>query len=187
MELYNETYFNRRNYILQHLDDLKIDAEEGLLLLVIDYLNEYNQNVDYYILSKKLKLNENRIDVLVNGLIEKGYLEIKIEKKVIHYALDGVFKMNSENKPIDMNIYKNLFDLYERGFGRPLSSNEAQRLSGFMKEYEFKLIEYALKEATVYEKINFNYIEKILINWKAKGLTPADYETGERGWTLNES
>ena len=42
------------------------------------------------------------------------------------------------------------------------------------------MILYALYEAGVYDKRSLDYIERILAEWKRKGLTPADYEEGRR-------
>ena len=39
-----------------------------------------------------------------------------------------------------------------------------------------KLIEYALREAVIYEKMSFSYIDKILRDWKEKGYTAKMYE-----------
>ena len=49
-----------------------------------------------------------------------------------------------------------------------------------MKEYDQKLIRYALREALTYEKKSFDYIERILQIWKEKGLTAEMYEEGRR-------
>ena len=55
-----------------------------------------------------------------------------------------------------------------------------QRLSSWMDVYDQQMILYALYEAGVYDKRSLDYIERILAEWKRKGLTPADYEEGRR-------
>ena len=42
------------------------------------------------------------------------------------------------------------------------------------------MIIYALREALTYDKKSFDYIERILIEWKKRGLTPEEYEEGKR-------
>ena len=73
-----------------------------------------------------------------------------------------------------------LFDEFETEFARPLSSSEMQRLSSWMDVYDQQMILYALYEAGVYDKRSLDYIERILAEWKRKGLTPGDYEEGRR-------
>ena len=68
-------------------------------------------------------------------------------------------------------IPQSLFDLFLEQFKRPLSSTEMDKLCNWMKEYEQEFIICALREAVVYKKLNFNYIDKILVTWKANGKT----------------
>ena len=48
---------------------------------------------------------------------------------------------------------------------------------GFIHE---KDVICALNEAVVYEKVDLNYIERILISWMNKGLSVQDVENGKR-------
>lgn len=73
-----------------------------------------------------------------------------------------------------------LFELFEREFARTISQTECQRLVDWSEKYDDMLIRYALREALLYEKHNLDYIERILVNWKQKGLTVEKYEDGER-------
>ena len=43
-----------------------------------------------------------------------------------------------------------------------------------------KLICYALREALTYDHKSFDYIERILVEWKNRGMTAEKYEGGER-------
>lgn len=94
--------------------------------------------------------------------------------------MDQVFKVKENLEVLPTNEFQSLFDLYESEFGRPLTMSESQRLSEWMSTYELKLIEYALREAVVYETRSFDYIDVILIKWKEKKLTAHDYEEGNR-------
>lgn len=73
-----------------------------------------------------------------------------------------------------------LFDLFEREFARTISSSEAMRLSDWVSHYNDNLIRYALREAILYEKLNFDYIDRILMNWEKRSFTAEMYENGER-------
>lgn len=79
------------------------------------------------------------------------------------------------------NIYSSsLIDLYEQGFGRPLSQREVQTICQWAEEYEDRLIRYALREALTYNKQSIDYVDRILLKWKQRGFTAEQYEEGER-------
>lgn len=77
-----------------------------------------------------------------------------------------------------------LFDTFESEFARPIAQVEVTRLGEWTIEYDKKLIYYALRESRIYDKKSFDYIQKILWEWKEKGFTSQDIESGkhhERG------
>lgn len=53
-------------------------------------------------------------------------------------------------------------------------------MADWLKDYEQKLICYALREALTYDHKSFDYIERILVEWKNRGMTAEKYEGGER-------
>lgn len=79
-----------------------------------------------------------------------------------------------------MHFDESLFDVFEMEFGRPLSQMELQRMSDWIENYDQKLIQYALREAIMFDKKSFDYIERILIEWKNRGLQVQDIEDGKR-------
>ena len=180
MELYKKTYFDHRNFILSEIEHLEVTIEEAFVLLYIDFCNEFNINFDLETCAKKMKMKPVALDNLMNQLINKGYLEIKMKNRKVVYSLEQVFKVKENLEVLATNEFQSLFELYESEFGRPLTMSESQRLSEWMSTYELKLIEYALREAVVYETRSFDYINVILIKWKEKKLTALDYEEGER-------
>ena len=169
---YKEKFINRRNWILDHLDELSVSAEETLVLLLIDFMNEYQISVSHQVLAKKLKKSDDEIDDSA-----KGFLNLELRDGRIIFEIDGIFEGEQE-KPIAMDT--SLFDQYETEFGRPLSQMEMQRLAEWTNTYHQKMIIYALREALTYDKKSFDYIERILIEWKKRGLTPEEYEEGKR-------
>lgn len=146
MNLYNQTFFNRRNWILENLQNLNLTLQESIIVFVIDYFNEFNITINIQSLSEKTKLEGKETDAILNSLIQKGYLNIEMAERKMHYSLEGLFMHKSNSEPIDTNEYRRLFDLYEQEFKRPLSVKEQQMLSDWITTYEYKLIEYALRE-----------------------------------------
>lgn len=179
-ELMYKPYFNRRNYILTEMESLDLSVHEAFLLLYLDYCNEFHIGFDLEQVAKQFKMTALELDTLMNQLMNRGYLEIRMRERRVEYVLDGVFRMKDNLDTITTNEFRGLFDLFEEEFARPLTPRESERLSEWMSTYELKLIEFALREAVVYEKRSIDYIEAILLHWKEKQLTVAQYEEGMR-------
>ncbi len=174
---YKEKFIDRRNWILDHLNELSINSDETLILLLIDFMNEYQIGVSHQVLAAKLKKTDDEIDDLLSRLSAKGFLNLELRDGKVMFEIDGVFEGNQE-KAVSFDI--SMFDQFETEFGRPLSQMEMERLAQWSEIYHQKLIVYALREALTYDKKSFDYIERILIEWKKRDLTPEDYEEGKR-------
>lgn len=176
MKLINAPYFNRRNWLMEQMEHLDLTSNELLVVLCIDYMNEFNQFIDIATLAKKLKMDGNVVDLLLNDLINKGYLRMEMGNRCMLFNIDRVFMQKEDTKPCSSNEFKNLFQLYENEFKRPLSQRESETLSEWIEIYDLKLIEYALREAIIYSSVNFAYINKILMNWKDTNFSAKMYE-----------
>ncbi|MDO4701587.1 MAG: DnaD domain protein [Erysipelotrichaceae bacterium] len=178
---YKLTYVNRRDWILEHFDYLNLSSLEGMLVLLIDYLNANHCDIDYQLLSKKLNLKEEEIDALVSTLVAKNYLAIQVMNQGVQFCLDGLFDTEVNKEKTALN--SDLFQVFQREFGRPLSNNEMVKLTDFISNYQSAFILEALKYALMYQKVNMAYIEKILMNWKKDGMTLQQLQEG----TIRES
>lgn len=174
---WKERYVDRRGYIYDHLEDLALNGEEALTILLIDFFNQHGIMVDHAILANKLKRDAQEIDELLSRLTSKGYLNIVYENGKIQFSIDGVF---ASQKKAETPFDESLFNLFEHEFARPLSQVEMQRMSEWMGTYEQKLIVYALRQAMIYNKKNFDYIDRILSEWKSKNITAEQIEKGEK-------
>ncbi|WP_336786726.1 DnaD domain protein [Paenibacillus sp. MMO-177] len=70
----------------------------------------------------------------------------------------------------------NIFSVFEQEFGRLLSPMECETISGWLDQdrYADELIRFALKEAVFAGKLNFRYIDRILIEWSRNRVTNVD-------------
>jgi DNA replication protein len=70
----------------------------------------------------------------------------------------------------------NLFAVFEREFGRPLSPMELETISAWLDQdrYPEELIRVALKEAVFAGKLHFRYIDRILLEWSRNRITTAE-------------
>ena len=174
---WNKPYINRRAYILDHFEELTLSCEECMAVLLIDYMNEHQILISHGVLANKMKMDGSEIDDLLSNLTQKGYLKITYEGKKIAFKIDGIFDTAHDQT---ITFDQSLFDVFEREFARPLSQMELQRMSDWMSQYDQKLIQYALREAVLYGKRNFDYIERILMEWKKRKFSAEDYEDGKR-------
>lgn len=166
-------YVDRRTYLLGEFQHLKLTPEEFLLILMIDYLMEFEHQVSPKTLAEYLGKEEKEVIAQLSDLMDKGWIDMKVTNKNIVYSLEPVFL----KKPI-LAIPKTLFDLFEEHFARPLTSSEMNRLSGWMQKYDNRLIEWGLREAIVYKKIGFGYIDKLLNKWYLEGTTAEQLDHG---------
>lgn len=70
---------------------------------------------------------------------------------------------------------RNLFSIFEKEFGRPLSPMELETISGWVDadRYPDELILLALKEAVFAGKLHFRYIDRILLEWSRNRVRTA--------------
>lgn len=111
----------------------------------------------------------NAIQIPTNKEI-KEFKELKEDNNSLKEIINK--QINNQEKPT-------LFELFETEFKRPLTQVELVRLSDWSREYDQQLIIYALREAAINEAYSFNYIDKILCEWKRKGMTAEMYEERE--------
>lgn len=174
---WKERYINRRDWILESLSELSLTSEESLTILLIDFMNEHDLNISHGILAEKLKKDSEEIDNILSVLSAKGYLQIGYQDRKIAFSIDGIFAAQQDKT---MAFDASLFDIFETEFGRPLSQMELQRMSDWIQIYEQKLIQYALREAIMFDKKSFDYIDRILVEWKNRNLSVQDIEDGKR-------
>ncbi|MDI9540524.1 MAG: DnaD domain protein [Bacillota bacterium] len=161
MKVYQKRYFNRRNWILENIGKLKLNSNEALILLLIDYFNQYNEPQNINTLSKSSNMEKIVVDDTIASLISKGYLILVTDDGKIKFNIDNIFEVKNE-----MIEKSDIFDIFESEFGRILTQKEASIISEWLRIYDYNTIIKALREALIYNKKSINYIDKIL----AKGL-----------------
>lgn len=157
---WNERYFNKRVWLLDNLQNLHLTLEEAMLLIVVDYHNEFQLDLSLNILSDKCNVAVDKLDNLINNLRTKGYLDIKVVNKKIKFIIDGIF---DENKVTSYDK-SSLYDLFENELGKILSQGDLRRINEWLSMYKEDEIINALREAVIYKKKNLNYIHNILVN-----------------------
>ncbi len=161
---YQERYFQRRDWILENITRLEVSPLQALILLLIDYYQEARQVVTIENLALQTNTEVEQIDNAIDELCQKGYVVIMTKNRKVYFDISGIF----EDKP-KLEVSKDLFETFETEFGRPLSQKEMMAVSQWQQKYSTKTVIKALREAVIQEKLNINYIDRILENWRKNG------------------
>ncbi len=177
--IWNEPYFDRRTWILANLDMLHMNPQEILVLMLIDYCNQIKTMVTHEYISKKINLSIDEIEEIFMSLSDKGYLTINMdmEKGNLIFDIEGIYQQEQVE---GQHLSRSLFDTFEFEFKRPLSHHEMDRILTMVSNYEEERVILALNEAVAYQKLDLNYIERILGSWMQKGLSIEDLQKGKR-------
>ena len=155
---WNETFFNRRNWILENYQNLNLTAAEGLILLTVDYMNEFGKEFTIQTLADKLHMDVKTVDQTISLLATKGYLKIASDGKRIRFLIDGVF----DSPKVSFTKLSSIFEIFEEEMGRTLNQNELREINEWLEKYKEEDILYSLRQASIYGKKNFGYIRTIL-------------------------
>lgn len=174
MKWYEQTYVNHRDWVLQNLQYLGMSSEETVIVLMIDFMNEHQQEITMETLAKKTGFTSDDIDRIISVLCAKKYLNIKASSSHIRFSLDSLFETDTARD--ERVLDSSLFDVFETEIGRPLTSREMQKIGDWTKSTDKQLIIYALREASAYQSVSLPYIDTILKKWKESGVTAASLE-----------
>lgn len=163
--------------LLFNYKDLKITSDE---LIIIIYLLNTSDLFNPKKIADDMKLTVPNVLELVSGLEEKGILSISVRKNnnIREDFIDFTnlyeklgFLIVNENIVKEEETKENLFDCFEREFARTLSPVEYELINGWKEiGYSEEIIILALKEAVFNGVTNLRYIDKILYDWKKKGI-----------------
>ncbi|NCB33338.1 MAG: DnaD domain protein [Erysipelotrichia bacterium] len=179
MKWFEQNYTNHRDWILDHLEYLGLDEKETVIVLLIDFFNEHQIEITMDALCRKTGMTQQLMNQEISVLCSRKYLEIRASSSRTSYHLDGMFNANIARDREIMD--SSLFDVFESEFGRPLSQLEMQKISDWNRSVDRRLIVYALREASAYQKLSTTYIERILKEWQLKGYTAELIEAGKAG------
>lgn len=188
-QLNNDNHYTVPKYVLTYCKDLDLDINS--LILLIYFINTKNNDIfDYKKIIKELKFTEKELLDSISLLKDKKILSIEMKKNDagileetvnISSFYDIIFSkiLNEEEKSDNK---QNLYDNFEKEFGRTLSPMEYEIISSWLDSGISKeLIIEALKESVFNGVSNLRYVDKILYEWNKKGIkTPLDIRKTEK-------
>lgn len=179
---------NLSNLLLNNYRKLGFTEQEFVFYLQLEsYLQKGQSCPDLEKIAQQMQLSLADLYPILEQLLAKKLLQIESitdtnGKKNDRYNFDLVYK--KLQSIIDFDLRKqetsktlidqqSIFASFEKEFGRPLSSFEIEMFNTwFTKDhYRPEIVLQALKEAVLNRKLNFKYIDRILINWENQGLT----------------
>lgn len=159
-----------------------LNEQEVMVILQIHrFAQEKNDFPTPTQIAAHLTIDEENCANILRKLIQKGLLaidELKNNQDQLSeaYSLNPLWeKIFSDNTPKDDNeqqLIGNIFILFEQEFGRPISPFEIETINTWLDVDEIapELIKAGLREAVLMGKLNFTYIDRILRDWKKKGI-----------------
>ncbi len=177
-QLNNENHYTVPKYVLTYAKDLGLDM--NALILLIYFLNKPNKTIFDYkkiisdlnftekeLLDSMSVLKDKNIFLILMEKNDSGVLEEKVDISLFYEIIFSKI-LNNESKE---NVEKDLYDNFEKEFGRTLSPMEYEIINSWLEQgISNELILSALKEAVFNGVNNLRYVDKIIYEWNKKGI-----------------
>ena len=151
--------------------------------------DQQKEDVDLEALSKMMGKTDAEIGTLLNNLIVKKVVDLRTvidasgrqrdcyDLSFLYEKLVQIVKnqLRTRSQKQETATKEQVFDSFQKEFGRPLSSIELEEIRRWMEEdgYPPEIILLALKEAVLSQAYNFKYIDRILISWEKQNVHSA--------------
>lgn len=182
MELLRDKMFFIPSSVFRNMGKLGITGDEVVVLIFIINVGP-RVLYDPEMISKGTGINRIRVLEVINGLISKGILAIVVKKNgsskkmeefistdLFYEKMRGVLLGGTNRANVKREEQTDLFSMFEKEFGRTLSSMEYEIIRGWVSDdMPSDLVREALREATYNGVSNLRYIEKIILDWKKRG------------------
>lgn len=159
---YKESYFNRKNWLLENFDKLNLTNDELVLVLLIELCKESRKVITYDYLCEKMHKEVKDVDKIIASLVSKHYLQLSTNSKGLVLDIDNIFEFDPNEYEVSEN--KDFYDTLGDIFGKPLTPSELQKVNDLVNEYGEKNFKEATRIAEAQRKLKLAYIEGILRN-----------------------
>lgn len=164
--------------LLSNYSKLKID--EKSLIVLIYLMNNKNHVFNPKTIGDELNLSVSEVLQIIDSLSSLDILSIDL--KTVNEVREEFINLEqlytklayliiNEEEVVEAVKESNIYDIFEQEFGRTLSPIEYELINGWIDAgFKDEIIILALKEAVFNGVSNLRYIDKILYEWKKKGL-----------------
>lgn len=177
----------------------EIGLTDTQMMVLLQMMKRKREGADFVspdLLAPRMSMDEQQCAKILQQLLQGHMIEIietkqadgKIGESVSLlpvYRKLSQWLMTKQQKSDETDEKAQVGKLYERfeeEFARPLSPMELEMISMWLDDdqHQSHMIEAALREAVVSARVNFRYIDRILYDWKKKGIRTLD-EAKEQG------
>lgn len=172
------------NILLEYYKDFQLSEKDVLFLLNMIRIHSHGIPVTFDSLVQYTQFRSAEVEMLLPPLVERGFLSMDEQGGI---NMNGLFDKFREvwgwRKAKDLGEKKNkerlkgdeafaaVYRKFQEEMGRPLSPVEGEQIKDWYYGMSLsgELIYEALKRAVLIDKRNFQYINKILLDWHSKG------------------
>ena len=176
VNLLKDKDFTIPKLLLKNYKKLNISESELIILIFLINNSEYNPKEIASIMDIKLPL----LLEMISQLESKGIL--KIELKNINGINTEVCNLDNLYEKLSLLVIKkeeakdnkSIYDVFETELGRTLSPIEYELVGEWLNDNTEEILKLALREATYNGVSKFRYIDRIIHEWKKKGIKTRD-------------
>lgn len=167
--------------------EIGLDEKELVLLLqILSFSEKGNKFPTPQEISERMTVTNGECSSMLRKLMQLGLIKIeegRSAEEIIfeRYSLAPLWLKLAEEIARDkkqetlenvLTEEKDLYTVFEQEFGRPLSPIECESLAMWIDQdgQDPVIIKAALRESVMSGKLNFRYIDRILIEWKRNGV-----------------
>ena len=175
-------------FLIRRYSELGISKDEFIFLIGL-LSNDEKVVYDPKELSKKLGIKKLDILKMVDELNKKKIISLLMEKNPEGINEEKIYLAPFYKKlallfedELTVAEPTNIYSDFEKELGRVLSPMEYEIIGGWIDDkFSEELISAALKEATYSGVLNLRYINKIIYEWRKKGIkSPKDLKNKQR-------
>lgn len=171
IDMLKDNPFYIPSILLKNYRNLNITDSE---LIILIYLINSDKTFNPKKISTDLNFKLNETMSLITSLTDKGIIKIDVINKKVREEIFNLDELYNKLAFLIINGKEtkssNIFDVFEKEFGRTLSPMDYEIISDWQKDFDDNLILLALKEAVFNNVNNLRYIDKIIRDWSKKGI-----------------
>lgn len=185
------------NLLLETYHQIGLTDEEFLFWLQLYKAQaKGNSFPDLSVIAQQMGKSSETIYMLLSRLVEKQMIAIQTKQNeqqqmMDTYDLFPIFEkvaqllqkkdQQNQQQATQLSI-KQLYQSFEKEFGRPLSPMELEMIGQWLEvdHYAIELILLALREAILNQVYSLKYIDRILLSWERKHVTTKEQVAKEQ-------
>ncbi|ALS21430.1 MULTISPECIES: DnaD domain-containing protein [Paenibacillus] len=178
-------------WLLRYYTQLRLQEQDVMLILhVMAFKQKENKDFPTFEeIQSRMSIPQEKVIAVLQKLLKEGLLRIDEEtdplsavhsekynwqplmERLAECRLEELLEERAalrRQAGADASGKKDIFTIFEKEFGRPLTPMELESISGWMDKdgYPEELILAGLKEAVFAGKVHFRYIDRILLEWQ---------------------